>query len=263
MNVNAWKLIEALLREDRRFRGDTFVSFGDLKKLGDAAGFRPDPRGGVAKVQYSFEPDILQLGDSKGNWFPEAGSAMAMATTQSSKEVGAGRGAGGTTVKTNWGGRVHTQHAPVQPSTNDRLGSSMDRYDVMMTAEFGQRINRKGTPVPDVVMTRVAWAPSIGTQEERTERLQALMSGQRAQPLKVRPQGERPVHREPDDDPKKRAVPDPKPLPRIGQNVRAPIVGDDDDDSPAPRPSSGGQASSDFKRRLAAISKKFYRDDED
>ena len=191
--MTTWKLIEALLREDRKFRGDTFVSFKDLQKLAATAKFNPDPRGGAAKVQYQFNPEILQLGDARGNWFDEPGMAMSYATTQSSKEVGAGKGAGGTTVKTNWGGRVHTQHAPIQPHTNDRLGSTMDRYDVVMTAEFGMRMGKHG-PVPDVVMTRIAWSPSMGSQQEREARLKALLAGQSVQPLARRPQPERPVN---------------------------------------------------------------------
>lgn len=252
--MNVWNIIESLLREDRRFRGDTFVSFSDLRKLGAEAKFNPDPKGGVARVQYSFDPSIFQLGDSQGHWYPEEGPAMAMATTQSSKEVGAGRGSGGTTVKTNWGGRVHTQHAPVQPHHNDRLGSSMDRYDVVMTAEFGVRTNKKGIAVPEVVLTRIAWTPSIGSQKERESRLSGLMAGRLQSPDR-RPQGDRPVPSKRDQE---RPVPAPQNVPRVGQNVRP----TPDDDTPERRP-SGGQASSDFKKRLAAISRGFYSDDEE
>ena len=52
-------------------------------------------------------------------------------------------------------------------------------------------MNRKGVMVPVGVLRKIAWAPSIGSTQERGDRLQALMAG-RGIDLPRRPQPEVP-----------------------------------------------------------------------
>jgi hypothetical protein len=207
MTMTAWKhLREFVLAEDRQYRGDTFVKFRDLERLfighperrDGLTGRPPDPNGGVVVPPrpYEFDPSILSLGDrstTSGGWYDDLDTALAFATSQSDKEIQTGTAQGGTVVKKSYGGKVSMQNAPIRAFHNDRLGSSMDRYDVVIVADFDHRMNRKGVMVPSVTIKRLAWAPSMGSAEERKARLQALLSGQRSQQLPRRPQPDRPI----------------------------------------------------------------------
>lgn len=195
--MSTWKRLNEILSEEKKFRGDTFVNYSDLAKLIAAvipSGGPPDRNGGVEFGDYKFDPNILALGDSpKGDvmaWQDDIGSALARATTDSAKQIQGG-GMGGTMTKGNWGGKVGMQYAPRRPHHNDRLGSNMDRYDVIIVADIDLVMNRKGVAVPVGTLRRVAWAPSMGDQAEREARLQALLSGRQVT-LPRRPQPERP-----------------------------------------------------------------------
>jgi hypothetical protein len=194
--TKTWQLIESILSEDKKFRGDTFVTYSDLAKLlGAMKKPPPDKNGGVEFGNYQFDPTILALGDSpKGDimsWHDDIGDALARATTDSAKQIGGG-GMGGTMTKGNWGGKTQMSYAPKRPHHNDRLGSGMDRYDVVMVADIEMVMNRKGMSRPVATLRRIAWAPAMGDQAAREERLQGLLSGRKAE-LPRRPMADRPV----------------------------------------------------------------------
>ncbi len=192
----AWKTLYEYVRtlsEDRQYRGATSITLKELTQLfvgteqrPGITGEPPDPSGGSTRCEWSFNPDIWT------GWQTKIGAALASASTGTKRDVQSGNAQGGTVHKTNWGGKVANVAAPVRPSSNDHLGSAMDRYDVMMVAEIGTRVNAKGKTVHSAVMTRIAWSPSIGSSDERSARLDALLAGRTPPPLSRRPQGEMP-----------------------------------------------------------------------
>lgn len=200
--MKTWRILESILSEDVQYRGDTYVTYGDLVKLfvgseksPGITGSPPDKRGGMTTGNYKFDPTILALGDSpRGSleaWHDELDTALVRAASDSSKETGGGMGKGGTMVKKNYGGKVTMQMAPNQPHHNDRLGSGMDRYDVVIVADIDQKMNKRGVMVAVGTIKRIAWSPSIGSNEERLQRLQGFLSGQ-TQQLPRRPMADRP-----------------------------------------------------------------------
>lgn len=209
----AWKTLLEYVRtlsEDRQYRGTTAVRLKDLQKLGDEIGVQIDPNGGTVRTEHSFDPSIWT------GWQPKIGSALAMASTDSKRDVQSGNAQGGTVMKTSWGGRVVNQPAAIRQSPNSNLGSAMDRYDVMMIADVGTRTNAKGREVSNAVMTRFCWSPSIGSSEERRARLEMLIAGQKPPPLPRRPQGEVPTPSGPTQGP------EPVDVPRFGQGKKTP-----------------------------------------
>lgn len=245
-----WKNLKRMLGESRQFRGDSFVPFKELQQLFAAAKLpQPDPSGGMVTGNYAFDPTVLALGDAKqGNldaWHDEMDAAVARASTDSAKQIG-GHGAGGTMTKGTYGNAgARMSMAPRNPHHNDRLGSTMDRYDVVISADIDYRINKKGKVVPTGMLKRIAWAPSMGDTQQRGDRLVDLMSGKGVGELPRRPQASRPgiskddEKRWADQAARKKAADDAASEPSIG--------GGDD-----VKPMGGGSASnSDFAQRLA------------
>jgi hypothetical protein len=259
--MSTWNIIESLLSEELQYRGDTFVSYSDLVKLfvgnpPKSPGFtgqRPDPKGGVATGNYTFDPSILALGDAKKGdinaWWDELDTALARATTASSKEIGAGMGSGGTMTKGTYGNAgAMMKMAPVQPHHNDRLGSTMDRYDVILVADVDMKMNRRGIMVPVATLKRVAWAPSMGTQEERAARLQGLLSGRSAE-LPRRPQPHRPVMSK--DDQERQAAQAKRDAERYGGGSA------DDEDRPKLGARGGAATNQSFRDKVAKMNKDY------
>jgi hypothetical protein len=201
--MSAWKKLSEILKEERRFRGDSFVPYNELLRLfvgrpgerDGITGVPPDKNGGMVVGAYRFDPSILALGDSSHGdimaWHDDIDVAIARAVTDSVKQI-SGVSQGGTMVKKNYGGRVMMQRAPVSPHYNDRIPSTYDRYDVVIEADIDWVLNRKGTLAPVGIIRKIAWAPSMGSAQERAERLQSLMAG-RSIKLPRRPQPDLPV----------------------------------------------------------------------
>lgn len=191
----AWKTLLEYVRtlsEDRKYRGSTDVRLKDLQKLGDEIGVRIDPNGGTLKTEYDFDPSIWGSNPGSSGWQDKPGAALAVASTDSKRSVQSGNAQGGVVAKTNWGGRVVNQPAPIRQSSNSHLGSSMDRYDVMMIADIGTRTTAKGKTVPMATLTRFCWSPAMGSADERRARLEDLMAGKMVAPPR-RPQGDMPT----------------------------------------------------------------------
>lgn len=241
----AWKTLFEFVRTltEAQYRGQSDVRLTDLQKLGDEIGIDMDPEGGTARVEHHFNPTIWT------GWQMTPGPALAIATTDTKRTVQTGNPQGGTVHKTNWGGKVVNVAAPIRPHHNDRMGTTVDRYDVVMVGDITSRTNAKGKEVQDGVLRRIAWSPAVGSSEQRRARLEALMTGKPVPPLSRRPQPELPNPPEGSG-----SAPEPQNVPRVGQNIKP----TPDDDQVKPKTGSGGQASSDFKRRLAAISAKYY-----
>ena len=251
--MDAWKqlfeyvkITEGLISEERSFHGKSAIRLKDLQTLGKKIGVDMNPNGGTARTKYGFNPTIWKP------WHQDIGVALATASTDDKRYVQSGNHQGGTIHKGTYDGRVSNVAAPIRPHDNDKIGSTMDRYDVLMSAEIEDRVNSKGKLTQDGVLTRITWSPSIGTADERRARLEALASGKPAPHLNRRAQGEIPDTREPSH--LRRA----EPVSRVGQFVRPPKEMDPVADPPprkeVPR--------SDFKRRSADISKDFYGDKE-
>jgi hypothetical protein len=204
------------LNEGRSFRGTTDIRMKDLQALVDEmrekgikAG-RLAPEGGVLDCGgWPFDPNIWK------GFGPQSGAALAKASTDSSRDVYTQHvPQGGTVTKKNYGGRVGYTPGPTRPHANDSLGSTMDRYDVVMVADVGQRVTKTGKTVQTGSLQRLVYSPAIGTGEERRARLEALLAGQTPPPIGRRPQPEVPV---PDRD---TTGPAAQPVRRQGQNVR-------------------------------------------
>jgi hypothetical protein len=243
--MTAWKRLYEHVRrlsEGTQYRGVSDMRLKDLEELGDAIGINIDPKGGTARVEYKFKPHIMP------GWQDKPGAALAIATTDTKRQVQTGNAQGGTVHKTNWGGTVANVPAPIRRHPNDHMGSTMDRYDVIIVAD-----------TDNGVMSRLAWSPGIGSSEERRSRLEMLMAGRQPPPLSRRPQGDLPVFGGHADDARQHA-PAAVQVPRIGHNARP---SHDDDGAPRPQAQGGGRASSDFKQRLAKISRKSYKDADD
>jgi hypothetical protein len=186
--MTAWKKLYERVRalsEARMYRGKTDITLADLNRLLQGDEYRPgitgqpaDPKGGMVKCQYEFNPKVWN------GWVGKPGAALAIASTDSAKTVQTGNPQGGVVHKTNWGGRVGMTTAPIRPHHNDRLGSTMDVYDVLMVGDVLDEKNG--------ILTQIAWSPAQGTAEERRSRLESLLGGGGPQPLRRRPQGDRP-----------------------------------------------------------------------
>lgn len=196
--MSAWKMLEALLRENKQYRGDTGVTFKDLDALMQGSEHRQgltgkpaDPKGEVVDCKYQFDPLIW------GKWYPSIAPALTMASTDNdTTNQHAGKSQGGMTFKTNWGQKVVNVPGKARGDF-ERLPSSMDRYDLIMQGEVGDKphVNKRTgqTTIKKVGMLyRIAYAPSIGSSEERRARLQAMLAGQDPGPLTRRPQPHRP-----------------------------------------------------------------------
>lgn len=187
--MSTWKtLLEFVetLSEARRYRGDTDVRLKDLQKLGEEIGFEPDSQGGTVRTEYKFTSSVWK------GWQDKLQTAVAIASTDTKRVVQTGNPQGGTVHKTNWGGRVVNVPAPIRPHHDDRIGSTMDRYDVLMTADIEETVRPDGKTVETAILRRLTWSPSIGSQEERAKRLMAINNGLPPPPLPRRAQGDVP-----------------------------------------------------------------------
>lgn len=220
--MSYWTILESFLSrhvlpEERMYRGETSVRMKDLRSLfntlsepdkktnkprssdpkvqGD-----PDPNGGFVLCSYPVDPRVW------GRWNPQLNAATVLAGTDKKDTQHVGAPKGSMVFKQNYGGRVIT--TPGNPGKDfDQLGSAMDRYDVLMVADVTGGIIEPGAAVnwppgqkdgmPSIVVRKIAWSPSIGTADERMQRISAILSGQQVQSLKRRPQPELPV---PDKD---------------------------------------------------------------
>lgn len=196
--MGAWKILERLLRENKQYRGDTGITFKDINALMQGSEYNPgvtgqpaNPKGDAVDCNYKFDPAIW------GKWYPSPDPALTMASTdKDTTNQHAGKSQGGMTFKTNWGQKVVNVPGKARGDF-ERLPSSMDRYDIMMQGEVGDKphVNKRTgvTTVKKVgILTRVAYAPSIGSADERRARLKAMMAGQDPGPLTRRPQPDRP-----------------------------------------------------------------------
>lgn len=209
MNMDPWKKLYEHVRtlsESTQYRGQSDIKMSDLKKLADVLKVDLDPRGGMLRTQHKFSPKIWT------GWQASPGPALAIASTDTKRQVQTGTAQGGTVHKTAWGGKVSNVPAPIRPHADDALGSRMDRYDVIMMGEIE---GDKG------LMTRIAWSPAMGSSEERRARLENLLAGKNGAPLQRRPQPDNPTP--PDSN-----IPGAQPVPRVGQNLRTPKVDDED-----------------------------------
>jgi len=128
-------------------------------------------------------------------------------------------------MKRNYGGRVIYVPGKERPPAGNMLGSAMDRYDIMMVGDVTAQTRRnKKTGADEVIevgmLKRVAYAPSIGSTEERAQRLQDLLAGRSPQPTR-RAQPELP-------DAPDQNLPPAQPVARVGQNIRPPKKGAED-----------------------------------
>lgn len=185
--------------EERKYRGDSFVNYSDLKRLfvgkppsnPGFTGSAPNPKGGVARGKYSLTVDLV-LGDSSPSWYDDLQIALANATSQSSKEFQSGNPQGYTVVKKNYGGQITAQASQMRQHHNTNLASGMDRYDVVCVADHDYVMDRSGVMKPKNTLLRVAWTPAIGSAEERAARLEAFLSGKTPTNPSRDPQPERP-----------------------------------------------------------------------
>lgn len=245
--MNSWTTLrEALLLiEAAEYRGQSGVRFVDLISLVGAI-IDPDhtmertererkarallkPGGGAMDCSYDFNRKVW------GDWVPNANSALAKAGTDSARKSSQypGEPRGGTVMKRNYGGRVVYQPGR-RDQAHEQQPSAMDTYDLLMRADGD-------------TLTRFAYAPSQGRFEERAARLEDLMAGRGALPLKRRPQPEKPEP--PPDAP---ANPKAQPVPRVGQNTQ---LGDEDDDRRAGAMQARERNPVPFRDRIAKLSR--------
>jgi hypothetical protein len=218
-----WEQLRRLvLGEARKYRGETDVRLQDLQKLVDAVASKAagaptkgeplKPQGGAFDTDWQFNPEIWK------NWRDRPGEAMVFASTDSKRDVPTvGAPQGGTVMKRNYGGRVFYQPGQARPPANDRLGSAMDRYDVIMVGDVTPTVRRnRRTGAEETIdvgsLRRVAYAPSIGSPDERRQRLEDLLAG-RTPVATRRAQPEVPDGRD-------SGLPKAQPVPRVGQNIR-------------------------------------------
>lgn len=208
--MTAWRFLRSLLEsyvlpEEKMYRGETKVRLKDIEELFSALRGNekippstndpkvlhgnPNPEGDFIECEYHADSRVWR------RWSRSPNYAAIMSSTADDQEVGAPQG--GTVMKRNYGGRI--VYAPGKPrSDHERLGSAMDRYDVMMVAEVqGAAIpdtgainfpSDPGKPPADLVVKRIAWSPAIGSTEERQRRLQTLLGGGVGPTLRRRPQ---------------------------------------------------------------------------
>lgn len=211
--MRAWKILEALIREAKQYRGDSGWTLKQLNDLMQGSEHRPgvtgrpaNREGEVVDADYKFDPSIW------GKWYPAIEPALTMASTDKDV-VGqyAGRSQGSMSFKTTWGQRVVNLPGKAR-SDFERLPSAMDTYDVLMQGEVGK--DAKGRPVG--FLKRIAYTPAIGSSDERRDRIQAMMAGSSVGPLKRRVQPDRPNPPEGSANDKNPA----QPVLRVGQNVK-------------------------------------------
>lgn len=208
-----------VLPEERMYRGETNVRMKDLEALFDTVragdpdsgaayttdervlSGRPDPHGGSADVNFPVDPRVW------GRWARTPDTAAIFSTTRDDQYPGSPRG--GTVMKRAHGGRVFYQAGP-RSTSHEQMPSAMDRYDVMMVGDVqGGAVPTKGVTTSQglggasIFVRRIAWSPAIGSTEERQRRLQALLGGGQAGPLRRRPQPASPTAPNPGrkDDP--------------------------------------------------------------
>lgn len=150
-------------------------------------------------------------------------------------------------------------------SDHERLPSAMDRYDVLMRGEVttSSKLDKKTRSTQEVskgVLYRVAYAPSMGSSEERSARLMDLMSGKAASSPPRRPQPARPgrvpdpTKQDPDsddpfwDDKVRHSTPD---VPRVGGRMGMGQKQQRGDDDQTHTFSGSGSGNDSFKAKLA------------
>lgn len=229
-------LRESLLPEEKMYRGDSSVRMKDLRKLfqrlrddgkGNAStgdekvlSGDPNPEGDFIYCNYEVSGDVWD------RWSRTPEFAKIFGATDNRSQY-AGMPVGGTMMKKNYGGRI--SYEPGKPSNaHEMQPSAIDKYDVMMVADVkgtshSQKdrnvVLLKGNRDAHIVVKKIVWSPSIGSFDERRERLQALMSGMTPKPLTRRPQPEIP------EKGKETEVPPPKDLPKFGKNATSPSSG--------------------------------------
>lgn len=223
--MSIWNLIERIvLAEAKMYRGDTGVTFKDVSTMVDKiAKAAANPNGGAFDCQYHFNPNIW------GKWFPNIKLAIAMAASDKGGQH-VGDPQGGMMMKKNYGGRI--SFVPGKPNGDfERLPSSMDRYDILMVGEVTSKPNsiHGKPPIETGMLSRVAYSPSIGSYEERSNRIMALLNGQGSVPtLRRRPQPDRPEPSSMDLRKWNTTHPDAQPVRRVGQNLKPAKVNNED-----------------------------------
>jgi hypothetical protein len=205
VNVSVWKFLaeimdRCILPEEKMYRGESRVrlkDIGELFELLHEKGFSTDPQvqgqpkaeGGAIDCHYPADSRVWR------RWSRSPNYAAIMSSTADDQEVG--RPQGGTVMKKNYGGRI-VYGAGKPRGDHERLGSAMDYYDVMMVGEVhGASIpdtgavnfpSDMGKPPADIMVSRIAWSPAVGSTEERQRRLQSLLGSGSGGPLRRRPQ---------------------------------------------------------------------------
>lgn len=202
--ASTWNIIATtlgMLREGRMYRGQTSIRLQDLQKLADEAGEELNPDGGYMDFGgYNFDPSIWK------GWQAKSNVAAAIATTDDKRDVyHQDVPQGGTVMKRNYGGRVFYQPGATRAHANDKLGSTMDRYDVLMAADLETKTNRNGKEVTIGHLLRVAYSPSVGDYEERRKRLEGLLAGKNVPAPSRRPQAQIPKRSKDEEDREERA----------------------------------------------------------
>ena len=229
-------LRESILPEEKMYRGDSSVRMKDLRTLfqrlrddgkGNAStsdekvlSGDPNPEGDFIYCHYEVSGDVWD------RWSRTPEFAKIFGATDNRSQY-AGMSVGGTMVKKNYGGRI--SYEPGKPSNaHEMQPSAVDKYDVMMVADVvgahhSQKdknvVLLKGNKNAYIIVKKIVWSPSIGSFDERRERLQALMTGMIPKPLTRRPQPEIP------QKDKETEVPPPKDLPKFGKNATSPSSG--------------------------------------
>lgn len=219
--ANVWTALrEALvLIESAQYRGQSGVRFVDLISLVGSI-IDPDrtmertqreakarvllkPGGGSMDCNYKFNRQVWK------DWQPKPNAALAKAGTDNAKvSQYPGEPRGGTVMKRNYGGRVVYQPGR-RDQSHEMQSSAVDTYDVLMRADGN-------------ILTRFAYAPTQGTFEERAARLEDLMAGRQALPLRRRPQPEKPEPSKDEVDDWDVKHPPAQPVRRVGQNLKKP-----------------------------------------
>lgn len=268
--MSSWNKAKGLLGEERQFRGDTYVPYSELVRLfvgseksPGITGHPPDKNGGMVRGNYKFDPTMLALGDAKKGsleaWQDNPMVAIAKATSDSANQVQTGNPQGNTVVKKSYGGKVSAMNAPIRPNHNDRLGSSYDRYDVVIDAEIDWVMNRKGVMVPVGTLKGIAWAPSMGSSQERGDRMAALIAGDRggkAAPSR-RPQPERPVQTKGDEERWAHQAAKRQAADAAASDPNSVATPDDADNGDIKMGGGGGGTNQAFRDRLAKLSKDY------
>lgn len=217
--MKAWLKLESIMNryvlpEEKMYRGETGVRMKDLISL-----FANLRKGGAPKrkgeppVQFTNDKNILSGGYPSveggaiycnypvssavwNRWSRSPEFSKIISSTGDDQYHGQAQG--GQMNKKNYGGRISFD--PGKARTDyERAPSAVDKYDIMMIGDVtGDAI--PNNPVVDlrssenamIIVKKIIWSPSIGSSEERKQRLEDLMAGKQAAPLKRRPQAELP-----------------------------------------------------------------------